>query len=74
MPYYNLQFHRYLFYRLELMCERAEQRSQELEKSYELLDWWKKQGDDLLFSMIPKSIAHLLQNETSYLSTCTVTI
>ncbi|XP_065225641.1 soluble guanylate cyclase 89Da-like isoform X2 [Planococcus citri] len=57
--------------KLELMCERAEQRSQELEKNHELLDWWKKQGDDLLYSMIPKSIAHLLQNEKSYLNTCT---
>lgn len=56
------------------MCERAEQRSQELEKNHELLDWWKKQGDDLLYSMIPRSIAHLLQNEKSYLNTCKVNL
>lgn len=58
--------------RLELMFERAEQRSTELEKSYELLDCWKRRGDELLYTMIPKSVADRLRNGKSPLSTCEV--
>uniref|UniRef100_A0A8D8S3Q7 guanylate cyclase n=1 Tax=Cacopsylla melanoneura TaxID=428564 RepID=A0A8D8S3Q7_9HEMI len=56
--------------RLEFLCEKAEQRSDELEKSYEELDKWRKCGDDLLYSMIPKSVAEQLRAGESTLSTC----
>lgn len=52
------------------MCEREEQRAEELETSLSLADSWKKQGDDLLYSMIPKTIAERLQNGTDPLETC----
>lgn len=55
-----------------MMFEKAEQRSLELEKSYELLDSWKKRGDDLLYSMIPQSVAERLRNGEKRLSTCEV--
>lgn len=48
--------------KLEIMFEKEEQRSDELEKSLELADSWKKQGDDLLYSMIPRPIAEKMQN------------
>lgn len=54
------------------MFEKAEQRSLELEKSYELLDSWKKKGDDLLYSMIPQSVAERLRRGENSLSTCEV--
>lgn len=54
------------------MFDKAEQRSEELEKSYELLDTWKRRGDDLLYSMIPKTVADRLRNGSSPLSTCEV--
>lgn len=60
------------FFRLELMCERAEQRSDELERSLQLLDRWKRRGDDLLYSMIPRSVADRLRKGQSSLSTCEV--
>ncbi|XP_021937378.1 soluble guanylate cyclase 89Db-like isoform X2 [Zootermopsis nevadensis] len=56
--------------RLELMFERAEQRSTELERSYTLLDCWKRRGDELLYSMIPQSVADRLRTEKNSLSTC----
>lgn len=53
--------------------DKAEQRSDELEKSYELLDTWKRRGDDLLYSMIPKTVADRLRTgETSSINTCEV--
>lgn len=52
------------------MCEREEQRAEELETSLSLADSWKKQGDELLYSMIPKSIAERLQTGTDPLETC----
>lgn len=54
------------------MFDKAEQRSDELEKSYELLDKWKQRGDELLYSMIPKTVADRLRSGTSPLSTCEV--
>lgn len=60
--------------RLELMFERAEQRSMELERSYELLDCWKRRGDELLYSMIPRSVADRLRTEKHSLSTCQVRV
>ncbi|KAK5650377.1 hypothetical protein RI129_001406 [Pyrocoelia pectoralis] len=56
--------------KLELMFDKAEQRSIELEHSYKLLDTWKRRGDDLLYSMIPKSVADRLRGGRSSLSTC----
>ena len=58
--------------RLELMFERAEQRSMELERSYTLLDCWKRRGDELLYSMIPRSVADQLRNEKDSIGTCQV--
>ncbi|XP_017139743.1 soluble guanylate cyclase 89Da [Drosophila miranda] len=48
--------------KLEIMFEKEEQRSDELEKSLELADSWKRQGDDLLYSMIPRPIAERMRN------------
>lgn len=44
------------------MFEKEEQRSDELETSLKLADSWKKQGDELLYSMIPRPIAEKLQS------------
>lgn len=55
-----------------MMFERAEKRSQELELSYSLLDRWKNKSDELLYSMIPKSVADRLRSGASPLSTCEV--
>jgi len=60
--------------RLELMFERAEQWSLELEKNYELLDCWKRRSDELLYSMIPRSVADRLRTEKNPLSTCEVRV
>jgi guanylate cyclase len=49
------------------MCERAEQLSLDLEDNYQKLEKWKKRGDDLLYSMLPKSVADQLQSEQSKL-------
>lgn len=54
------------------MFDKAEQRSEELQRSYELLDTWKRRGDDLLYSMIPKTVADRLRQGNSPLSTCEV--
>ncbi|XP_066591877.1 soluble guanylate cyclase 89Da-like [Prorops nasuta] len=56
--------------RLEMMFERAEQRSEELENSHALLDRWKNKSDELLYSMIPKTVADRLRAGASPLSTC----
>lgn len=56
--------------RLELTFEREEQRSEELETSLHLADSWKRQGDDLLYSMIPRSVAECLRTGQSPMSTC----
>ncbi|XP_044019324.1 soluble guanylate cyclase 89Db-like [Aphidius gifuensis] len=56
--------------RLEMMFESAEQRSEELETSYALLDRWKNKSDELLYSMIPQTVADRLRAGTSPLSTC----
>lgn len=55
-----------------MMFERAEQRSTELENSYVLLDRWKNKSDELLYSMIPKTVADRLRTGTSPLNTCEV--
>ncbi|KAK1134526.1 hypothetical protein K0M31_007308 [Melipona bicolor] len=56
--------------RLEMMFERAEQRSTKLENSYVLLDRWKNKSDELLYSMIPQTVADRLRAGASPLSTC----
>lgn len=61
-------------FRLELMFERAEQWSQDLEDNYEQLDKWKRKGDYLLYSMLPKSVADQLQNGQSTMDTCKASI
>lgn len=54
------------------MFDKAEQRATELESNYALLDKWKRRGDDLLYSMIPKTVADRLRAGHSPLSTCEV--
>ncbi|KAL3278570.1 hypothetical protein HHI36_016116 [Cryptolaemus montrouzieri] len=56
--------------KLEIMFDKAEHRSDELEKNYELLEQWKEKGDDLLYSMIPKTVADRLRAGRSALDTC----
>ncbi|XP_065083178.1 soluble guanylate cyclase 89Db-like [Ochlerotatus camptorhynchus] len=56
--------------RLDLMCEREEKRAEELETSLALADSWKRQGDELLYSMIPRSIAERLREGQNPLETC----
>lgn len=56
--------------RLELVFEKEEQRSDELEKSLKLADSWKRQGDELLYSMIPRPVAERLRSGQNTLDTC----
>lgn len=60
--------------RLELLFEKAEGRSLSLEKSCRLLDQWKKRGDQLLYSMIPKGIAEHLRAGKDPMAACQVNI
>lgn len=48
--------------KLDMQCEDEEARGAELETSLALADSWKKQGDELLYSMIPRSVAQRLQS------------
>ena len=61
-------------FRLEDLCEKAEQRSQQLQSAYELHDEWKQCGDKLLYSMIPQSVADTLRHGADTLKTCQVSI
>lgn len=56
--------------RLDLMCEREENRAEELETSLVLADSWKKQGDELLYSMIPRTVADKIRNGQDPMATC----
>lgn len=58
--------------RLEDLYERAEERSQQLQQTYELHDEWKKRGDKLLYSMIPQSVADSLRSGLNPVETCQV--
>ena len=58
--------------RLEDLYEKAEERSQELEKTHQKLEEWKKRGDQLLYSMIPQSVAENLRKGTDPVETCQV--
>lgn len=53
-----------------MMCEREETRTEELQKVLTLADSWKKKGDELLFSMIPKPVADRLKNGLDPSKTC----
>lgn len=52
------------------MCEREENRAEELETSLNLADSWKKQGDELLYSMIPRTVADKIRNGQDPMATC----
>lgn len=52
------------------MCEREENRAEELVTSLNLADSWKKQGDELLYSMIPRTVADRLRSGQDPLQTC----
>ncbi|GJQ69469.1 hypothetical protein Trydic_g6576 [Trypoxylus dichotomus] len=56
--------------KLEMMFDAAESKADELTKSYELLDEWKRKGDELLYSMIPQTVADRLRQGESPMSTC----
>ena len=58
--------------RLELLCERAEQHSSQLQDSLRLLDQWRARSDHLLYSMIPRSVADRLLAGHSAMDTCQV--
>lgn len=58
--------------RLELLFEKAETRSISLEKSCRLRDQWKRRGDQLLYSMIPKALAFHLREGKDPFSACMV--
>lgn len=52
------------------MFEKEEQRTDELETSLQLADSWKRQGDELLYSMIPRPVAERLRSGSSTMETC----
>lgn len=54
------------------MYERAEEKAKELQVTHELLDEWKRRGDELLYSMIPESIAESLRRGKEPVDTCEV--
>ncbi|XP_055847904.1 soluble guanylate cyclase 89Da-like [Episyrphus balteatus] len=56
--------------KLEIMFEKEEQRSDELEKSLELADSWKRQGDELLYSMIPRPVAERMRRGIDPMASC----
>ncbi|EFX75362.1 hypothetical protein DAPPUDRAFT_107984 [Daphnia pulex] len=43
------------------LYERTEEKAKELQITHELLDEWKRRGNELLYSMIPESIAESLR-------------
>ena len=57
---------------MEDLYERAEGRAIELKMTHELLDEWKQRGADLLYSMIPQSIAETLRSGKEPVDTCKV--
>lgn len=60
--------------RLEDLYERAEGKANQLQVTHELLDEWKMRGDELLYSMIPQSIAESLRRGKEPVDTCEVNI
>lgn len=59
---------------MEDLYERAEEKANQLQVTHELLDEWKMQGDELLYSMIPQSIAESLRRGQKPIDTCEVNI
>lgn len=56
------------------MFDAAENKADELSKSYALQDEWKRKGDELLYSMIPQTVADRLRQGESPMSTCEVPV
>lgn len=54
------------------MFEKAETKASELEKHHEVVEKWKRKGDELVYSMMPRSVADVLKRGESPLSTCEV--
>ena len=59
-------------YSLENLYEETEARSKLLEKTILLRDQWKQCGDDLLYSMLPQSVADRLRAGANPIDTCQV--
>lgn len=55
---------------LYVFSEREENRAEELETSLVLADSWKKQGDELLYSMIPRTVADKIRSGQDPMATC----
>ncbi|CAG0923220.1 unnamed protein product [Notodromas monacha] len=61
------------FLKVDKVClklKKQEERSQRLEESLNLLDQWKQRGDELLYSMIPQTVAEKLRVGGDSISTC----
>ncbi|XP_076317922.1 soluble guanylate cyclase 89Db-like isoform X1 [Tachypleus tridentatus] len=56
--------------RLENSYEKQEERSKRLEMNLKMWDEWKKKGDEMLYSMIPKPVAERLANGEDPINTC----
>ncbi len=57
---------------LENLYEEAEETSKLLEEAHCTQDEYKKCGDALVYSMLPRSVADRLQNGEPAISTCQV--
>ncbi|CAN7994120.1 unnamed protein product, partial [Ixodes hexagonus] len=55
---------------LEVSYTEQERKSRDLEENLGRLDEWRKRGDDLLYSMIPKSVADSLRQGADPVDTC----
>ncbi|CAN7992374.1 unnamed protein product [Ixodes pacificus] len=55
---------------LEVSYREQERKTQNLEENLVRLDEWRKRGDDLLYSMLPKSVADSLRQGADPVNTC----
>ncbi|XP_064468808.1 soluble guanylate cyclase 89Db-like [Ornithodoros turicata] len=55
---------------LEVSYQAQEQKSRTLEENLRRLDEWRKKGDDLLYSMLPKTVADRLRKGAHPVDTC----
>ncbi|KAM7305933.1 soluble guanylate cyclase 88E [Ixodes scapularis] len=55
---------------LEVSYREQERKTQNLEENLVRLDEWRKRGDDLLYSMLPKSVADSLRQGADPINTC----
>ncbi|KAG0414113.1 hypothetical protein HPB47_008753 [Ixodes persulcatus] len=55
---------------LEVSYKEQERKTQNLEENLVRLDEWRKRGDDLLYSMLPKSVADSLRQGADPVNTC----